>query len=598
MIKLPTWRLAVAAAALMLGGCATVATESAPPSARPTAPEAASGYAEKTAVAAQKFMVVTANPYATHAGWTILEAGGSTVDAAIAVQMVLALVEPQSSGLGGGAFLLHFDGKAVNAFDGRETAPAAVDTTLFQDASGKPISFFDAAIGGRSVGVPGVIRMLELAHRQHGKLAWAGLFAPAIALAEGGFAVSPRLAMLLARDPFIARDPAAAAYFLDRSGVAWRPGHVLKNPDLAQVLRAIASDGADAFYTGEIAQAMVDRVNRHPHNPGRLSMQDLAAYRALKREPVCSDYKIWTVCGMPPPSSGGIAIAQMLGILANRKLQSMAPAAGKLDEESVHLFAEAGRLAYADRARYLADTDFITLPGGSVDALIDKQYLRARAALIGERSMGIAAAGAPLGIKLTLGEDRSPELESTSHFSIVDAQGHAVAMTTSVENSFGSRIMVRGFLLNNQLTDFSFEAADADGPIANRVEPGKRPRSAMAPTVVLDRHTRTLQLAIGSTGGPAIVNHIAKVLVGVMDWGLPLQEAINLPNFGSRNGPTELERGKVSPELVEQLRARGHVIRLGDQTSGLHGVMKVNIHGENWWLGAADPRREGNAEGQ
>ncbi|MBC7573293.1 MAG: gamma-glutamyltransferase [Herminiimonas sp.] len=593
MIRFRQWG---AAACLLLAGCAIVRTDDGAAT-LPVAPEAASGYTEKTAVAARTFMVAAANPHATHAGYTILKAGGSAVDAAIAVQMVLTLVEPESSGIGGGAFMLHFDGARVSAFDGRETAPAAVDGALFKDASGKPMPFFDAVVGGRSVGVPGVLRMLELAHRDYGKLPWADLFGPAIALAENGFEVSPRLSASVAADPFLARDPEAAAYFLDTSGAAWPAGHLLKNPALAKVLRVIAVQGADAFYSGELAAAIVEKVRRHPVNPGQLSLADLAGYRAVRREPVCSDYKAWTVCGMSPPSSGGIAIAQMLGILANRNLRAAAPVDGQLEVEGIHLIAEAGRLAYADRARYVADTDFVPLPGGSPNALLDRNYLAARGALIGKRSMGTAAPGAPLGIKLAQGIDQSPELHSTSHLSIVDASGHAVAMTTSVENSFGSRLMVRGFMLNNQLTDFSFEAADADGPIANRVQPGKRPRSAMAPTLVLDRSSHELVMAIGSPGGPAIINYVVKVLIGVMDWGLNIQQAISLPNFGSRNGPTELEQGRVSPGIVSQLGARGHAIRLGDQTSGLQGIMRVTIHGEKTWLGGADPRREGSVEG-
>lgn len=582
---------------LLLAGCAATSTRNADTGSETRAPEPASGFNRKQALVAKSFMVAAANPLATHAGYTILKAGGSAVDAAIAVQMVLTLVEPQSSGIGGGAFMLHFDGQAVTAFDGRETAPAAVDAHLFEDAKGKPLPFFEAIVGGRAVGVPGVVRMLELAHRQHGKLPWAALFAPAIELAENGFIVSPRLAGQLAGDRFLARDAQAAAYFLDADGAPWPAGHLLKNPALASVLRSIASGGARAFYEGSIASAIVAGVNGHPTNPGRLSLADLRDYQAVQREPVCIDYHLWNVCGMPPPSSGGIALAQMLGILSNRKLSSLAPANGNLDPQAVHLFAEAGRLAYADRERYVADTDFVPLPGNSPAALIDRAYLASRAALIGERSIGRATAGLPLGIRLARGADRSPELQSTSHFSIVDAQGRAVAMTTSVENGFGARLMVNGFMLNNQLSDFSSVATDVDGPVANRVEPGKRPRSAMSPTLVRERRSGRLLLVIGSPGGPAIINYVAKVLVGVLDWGLPLQEAIDLPNFGSRNGPTELERGRVSSELVERLRERGHVIRLSDQNSGLHGIMRTETGGENRWAGGADPRREGTEEG-
>ena len=580
---------------LLLAACSPAPTRDAETGA--TAPEASSGYTSKQALTAKSFMVAAANPLATHAGYTILKAGGSAVDAAIAVQMVLTLVEPQSSGIGGGAFMLHFDGQTVTAFDGRETAPAAVDTHLFEDAHGRPLPFFDAIVGGRAVGVPGVVRMLALAHRQHGKLPWPALFAPAIALAENGFTVSPRLAGQLAADRFLARDPAARAYFFDANGGAWQAGHLLKNPALATVLRGIASGGAQFFYEGEVARAIVAAVNGHASNPGRLSLADLRDYKAVQREPVCIDYRAWNVCGMPPPSSGGIAVAQMLGILSNRKLSGMAPVGEVLNAEGVHLFAEAGRLAYADRERYVADTDFVALPGGSPAALIDKTYLASRAALIGERSIGRASAGAPMGIRLARGADQSPELQSTSHFSIVDAQGRALAMTTSVENGFGARLMVGGFMLNNQLSDFSAASADADGPVANRVAPGKRPRSAMSPTLVRERQSGRLVLVIGSPGGPAIINYVAKVLVGVMDWRLSLQEAIDLPNFGSRNGPTELERGRIAPALVEQLRLRGHVIRLGDQNSGLHGIMQKQDEGESRLLGGADPRREGTEEG-
>ncbi len=595
--RLPSSLLRVWSAGVILSslaGCAVAPMAS--PDSRADAPEGASGSVAKTAVAARKFMVAAANPHATHAGSQILRAGGSAVDAAIAVQMVLSLVEPQSSGIGGGAFMLHFDGADVIAFDGRETAPAAVDEHLFEGADGKPLAFLDA-VGARAVGVPGVVRMLELAHCRFGKLPWPALFAPAIELAEAGFDVSPRLAQLLAAEPLLARDSDAAAYFLDEHGVPWPVGHRLKNPALAQVLRAIADGGADAFYHGEIARSIVAKVTQQRVRPGRLALSDLANYRAKERDPLCTDYKAWVVCGMPPPSSGGVAVAQMLGILAHRNLAKLAPDPGGLHPESVHLFAEAGRLAFADRARYVADTDFVPLPGDSVDALIDSAYLAGRADLIGERSMGRASAGAPLGIKLARGLDRAPELAATSHFSIVDTQGHAVSITTSIESGFGSRLMVRGFLLNNQLTDFSFVAADADGPVANRVQPGKRPRSAMAPTLVLDRRTRQLMLVLGSPGGPAIINYVMKVLVGTMDWGLNVQEAIDLPNFGSRNGPTELERDRFTPTQIAALKARGHVIRLSDQSSGIHAISRITIHGEPRWLGGADPRREGNVEG-
>jgi gamma-glutamyltranspeptidase/glutathione hydrolase len=562
------------------------------------APEAATGYTEKAGWAAKKFMVAAANPLATDAGYQVLRAGGSAVDAAIAVQMVLTLVEPQSSGIGGGAFLMHYDGKEVKAFDGRETAPAAATEKLFQTPEGKAMPFYEGVVGGRSVGAPGALRMLELAHRQYGKLPWASLFAPAIKLAEEGFAVSPRLNGLLKSEQHLKKDPVAAAYFYDKDGSPRPVGYVMKNPELAKVLREIATDGADVFYKGHIARDIEAKVKGHPTNPGLLTAADIAGYQAKVREPICTDYRSWTVCGMPPPSSGGIAIAQMLGMLEVKDIRPYAPKNGELSVEAIHLFSEAGRLAYADRGRYVADTDFVPLPGNSVKPLLDKKYLAERASLIGEKSMGTAKFGVPPGTtKLAWGLDNSPELPCTSHISIVDANGNAISMTTTIEDQFGSRQMVDGFLLNNQLTDFSFESVDADGPIANRVQPGKRPRSSMAPTLVFDKTTKKLVLSTGSPGGSAIINYVGKVLVGTLDWGLNVQQAISLPNFGSRNGPTELEQGRVSDMLVEQLKAKGHNVRVMEQTSGLQGIMRTNIHGEEMWFGGADPRREGIVKG-
>lgn len=564
----------------------------------PHAPEGASGYQEKAAVTAEKYMVVAAHPLAAEAGERVLRAGGAAVDAAIAVQMVLTLVEPQSSGIGGGGFMLHYDGKEVRAYDGRETAPAAADHSLFLDDMGKPLPFFDAVVGGKSVGVPGVLRMLELSHRRYGRLPWPDLFEPAIRLAEEGFPVSPRLATLLQSEQHLKKDPEAAAYFYDAQGNPWPVGHKLTNPALAQVLREIATHGAQAFYEGPVARDIAYKVRRHPQVPGLLSETDMLDYRAVVREPVCSDYKQWTVCGMPPPSSGGIAVAQILGILSNTPIHQYGPQQGNLRSEAVHLFSEAGRLAYADRNRYVADTDFVPLPGNSIAPLIDKNYLAWRASLIGQHSMGKATAGHPLGIEMAAGDDRSPERPSTTHFSIVDSYGNALAMTSSIEDAFGSRQMVHGFLLNNQLTDFSFEARDERGWIANRVQGGKRPRSSMAPTLVFDRQSGELMMAIGSPGGSAIINYVAKALIAHLDWGLDIQQAINLPNFGSRNGPTELEQDLTKAYLVSELQSRGHTVRLLPQTSGLHGFVRARPGAEFNWVGGADPRREGVALGQ
>jgi gamma-glutamyltranspeptidase/glutathione hydrolase len=495
---------------------------------------------------------------------------------------------------------MHYDGKQVQAFDGRETAPAAANERLFQDADGQPVSRTLGVVGGRSVGAPGVLRMLELAHRQHGKLAWKTLFAPAIDLAERGFPVSQRLHKLLTWDQHIRKDPAAAAYFYD-SQLQPRPvGYVLKNPALAATLRAIAAGGADAFYQGRIARDVAAKVRSHPTNPGLLTVQDIAGYQPKVRTPVCSDYRAFTVCGMPPPSSGGIAVAQMLGMFETRDMRALAPVDGVPGADAVHLFAEVGRLAYADRNRYAADTDFVPLPGRGLPSLIDKGYLARRAALIGERSMGEAPAGNPPGMQVAWGRDNAIETPSTSHLVVVDGDGAGLSMTTTIEDAFGSRQMVGGFILNNQLTDFSFDSKDADGPVANRVQPGKRPRSAMSPTIVFDKASGKLVLAVGSPGGPAIINYVAKVLVGTLDWGLNVQQAIALPNFGSRNGPTELEVGRFPSATVEALKARGHAIRVGEQNSGLHGIARLNIpavDGMPLWFGGADPRREGVAKG-
>lgn len=561
------------------------------------APEIATAYAEKPGWAAQQFMVAAANPLAADAGYRMLKQGGSAIDAAIATQLVLTLVEPQSSGIGGGAFLLYADGKGVQAFDGRETAPAAADETLFQHPDGSPVSRATGVVGGRSVGAPGVLRMLELAHKEHGKLAWATLFGPAIKLSQDGFPVSQRLNGLLKWDQALKRDPVAASYFYDKHGAPRPVGHVLKNPELARTLREIAAGGADAFYNGRIARDIAAKVASHPTNPGKLTARDIAAYQAKVRQPVCSDYKAWTVCGMPPPSSGGIAIAQMLGILETKDISRFPPVDGVPDARAIHLFTEAGRLVYADRNRYVADTDFVPLPGAGIASLLDKGYLAQRAALIGERSMGRAVAGTPPGMQVAWGLDNALQRPSTSHLVAVDAFGGGLSMTTSVEDAFGARQMVDGFLLNNQLTDFSFDARDANGPIANRVEAGKRPRSAMSPTLVFEKGTQKLVLATGSPGGSAIINYVAKVLVGTMDWGLNVQQAISLPNFGSRNGPTELEQGRIPAAQVDALRAMGHEVRISEQNSGLQGIMRLNAHGRDFWFGGADPRREGMVRG-
>ena len=541
---------------------------------------------------AAQYMVAAANPHAARAGIEMLRSGGSALDAAIAAQMVLNLVEPQSSGIGGGAFVLHWDaaGRKVSAYDGRETAPAAGRPDRFLGPDGTPMTLAEAIDSGRSVGVPGVLRVLELAHRRHGRLPWRQLFAPAIRLAEQGFAVSPRLHRLIAADPLLGRNPAARAYFYLADGSALPAGHKLKNPELATVLRRVADEGPDAFYRGEIARDIVAAVASAKDKyarPGDLTEQDLAAYRAIEREAVCGSYRAHRICGMPPPSSGGVGVLAILGLLERFPMARMRPGSSG----AVHLFAEAGRLAYADRDHYVGDPDFVDVP---VAGLIDPAYLRERAQLIRpERSMGRALPGTPAGARVSLGADATVEAAGTSHVSVVDADGNAIAMTTTVESAFGSRILVHGFLLNNQLTDFSFVPQDGGRPLANRVEPGKRPRSSMAPSFVF-APGGALFVTVGSAGGGAIINYVAKTLVGVLDWKLGLRQAIAAPNMGSRNRETEIERGSSLEGVAAALRALGHPVAAVSLVSGTQGIMRT----PGGPAGGADPRREGVAMGE
>ncbi len=533
-------------------------------------------------------MVAAAHPLAVAAGLEILEAGGTASDAMIAVQLVLNLVEPHASGLGGGAFLLHYDAasRKLQAYDGRETAPAAATPELFMRV-GRPMPFREAVNGGRSVGTPGVPRLLETAHRKHGKLPWARLFKPAIELAEQGFPLSNRVHALLQRKGALGSEAAARAYFLTVDGTPKPAGTMLRNPEFARTLRAIAAGGADAFYRGEIAIDIVDAVRKHPSNPGILSTADLADYQVREVDPLCAPYRVFRVCSMPPSSSGGIAVLQMLGMLSHRDMSAVAPGSA----QAVHLLAEAGRLAYADRNRWVADDRYVEVP---VRGLLDTAYLAARTKLIQPgHSMGKAEAGVPPGARIAYADDTVEEIAGTSHIAIVDGKGNAVSMTTTIENFFGSRIMVHGFLLNNQLTDFNFNPFDNGRQVANAVAPGKRPRSSMAPTVVFNSNG-DLHLVIGSPGGSRIINYVAKTLIATLDWGLDIQAAIALPNAGSRNGPTEIERGTSYEALAAPLATMGHEVQTLDMTSGLHGIMRVN----DGWQGGADPRREGIAKGR
>lgn len=612
--------LSSVAVATLLAACAA---PSKPPAAvsytAPAQSEGASGYTAKPGWATTKFAVAAANPLATDAGYQILKAGGSAIDAAIAVQMVLTLVEPQSSGIGGGAFLMHFDGSKVEAFDGRETAPAAADEKLFMGADGKPMPFYDGVVGGRSVGTPGIVRMLEMAHQQNGKLPWAQLFVPAIQLAENGFRVSARLATLLKDEKYLKNDPVAAAYFYKPDGTPVDSGSLLRNPALAEVLRQISLKGASAFLEGPVAQAIVNKVQSHPTNPGKLALGDLAGYRAQKRDPICSDYsatgKTYRICGMPPPSSGAIAVGQILGILSNTPAATLGLGSGMggiagttspaPSADWLHLYTEASRLAFADRGQYLGDPDFVQPPGGNWMSLLNPAYLKERALLIqqqpGGQSMKTAKPGVPGLVKIAYAPMPDQVEYGTSHISIVDGFGNAIAMTTTIEDQFGSRLMTDGgtgkaggFLLNNELTDFSFAPADAEGkPVANRVQPGKRPRSSMAPTLVFDKATGQLLMSGGSPGGALIIHYAAKTIYGVFNWGLLPQQAIDLPNFGSLNGPTLLEERRFPPATVEALKARGHEVREMNMTSGLQAITRGEAQGKQLWMGGADPRREG-----
>ncbi len=579
--------LALLALAACAGHGAGIASAQPAPAALP---EGSSGWVDKAPVATRDFMVAAANPLAVDAGYFILAQGGSAVDAAIAVQLVLGLVEPQSSGLGGGAFMLIHEAKTarLTVLDGRETAPAAARPDRFLGGDGRPLGFRDAVIGGRSVGVPGTVALLAEAHRRHGRLTWAELFAPAIALAEGGFAVSPRLHRALAREGAMLQ-PRAQAYFFTADGAPLSAGARLANPAYGATLRTLAAHGPQPFYRGAIARDIVTTVSTAPVNRGDLTLADLARYRVVVRAPVCGGYRGYRVCGVPPPSSGGIAVLETLGLLERRDFAALPPGS----VAATHVFAEAGRLAYADRA-FVADPSFVPAPMW----LLDPDYLARRAAQIADdRSIGVALPGVPPAQrgarKLAIDEAPALELPATSHISIVDRDGNAVSMTTSIEDGFGSRLMTAsGFLLNNELTDFSLAPVESARPAANRVEGGKRPRSSMAPTIVYDPRGRMF-MVVGAPGGAAIINYVTKTIVGVIDWKLDPQAAIALPNVGSRNGPTELEAGTPAVALESGLRALGHAVTVMDHPSGIQAIVRT----EGGWIGGADPRREGTVRG-
>ena len=580
MLTAPSLRLrlflSAALAALVQGGAA----------AQPAAP-----------ARADTQLVVSANPHASEAGRKILRAGGSAVDAAIAVQLVLTLVEPQSSGLGGGAFMLVYaateSGSAgmITAYEGRETAPAAATPDMFLGANGRPESFANVGVGGLAVGVPGALRMLELGHREHGRLPWADLFAPAMELAENGFEISPRLFGLLNGFKRFARGEDFRRYFYDASGEPHPVGHRLANPEYAAALRVLAAGGAEPMHTGELAAAIADKVRNNNVRPGRMTAQDLASYEANVSAPLCTPYREWRVCGPHLPSSGGVTTQQVLGMLALVEL----PDIRTQPVQAIHVFAEANRLAFADRNLYLGDPKFVAAP---VAGLLDAQYLRARAALIDpKKAMATIAPGNPLPAAAW---DYAPgiasERPSTSHYSIVDKYGGAVAMTTSVQGAFGSQLMVGGFILNNQLTDFDYVPAAGGKPVANRVEGGKRPLSSMAPTMLLDERGR-LRLVVGSPGGTRIIGYVAQSIVGVVDWERDVQQAVAAPHFLAEEGPIELEEGTDLASHEQALEALGHAVVLNDMNSGLHAIAIEYTRRGRVLSGGVDPRREGVALG-
>lgn len=540
-------------------------------------------------VQADNWMVSAAHPLAVQAGARVLAAGGSAADAMVAAQLVLGLVEPQSSGLGGGAFLVWYDAASgeMTTLDARETAPLAARPTLFQDDQGQPLKFMDAVVGGRSVGVPGVPALLEAAHRRWGRANWSSLFDDAIGLADQGFTVSPRLAELVAEEgEALQRYADTTAYFFP-GGQPVAAGSQLKNPAYAETLRRLRSEGAQGFYAGAVAQDIVAAVRGAQDNPGVLDISDLAAYRVVERPPVCISYRAHQVCGMGPPSSGGLTVGQILGMLGGYDLAAL----GAENPESWRLIADASRLAFADRERYMADSDFIAMP---TDGLLDPAYLAGRGKLLaGDDSLPEVSAGSPGWSHAALwGRDRAIELPSTTHISIVDAQGNALSMTTTIENGFGSRVMVRGFLLNNELTDFSFATHDEAGlPIANALAPGKRPRSSMSPSIVT-RDGRPV-LVIGSPGGSRIIGYVARAIVAHLDWGMDVQQAIAAPHILSRFGPVDIEAASPANALAGPLSDMGFEVKETELNSGLHGIA-ITPEGLQ---GGADPRREGIALG-
>ncbi len=574
----------------------------------PEQPEFATGYTPKPGWETSEFAVAAANPIATDAGYQVLRAGGSAADAAVAIQMVLTLVEPQSSGIGGGAFVMHWDGAHVTAYNGRESAPAAAGEDLFLDAGGEPLPFTDAVHSGLSVGVPGTIAMLRKMHDKHGKMSWSELFQPAIVLATEGFAISPRLHHQLERDRRLREDDIARNLYYDEEGHAYPPGYHLRNPALAEVLGSVAEEGPVAFYEGPVAAGIIDRIRFH-QRPGVMSRDDLSSFpnQDFEVKPICSSWRQYTICGFPPPSSGHLTVMQILGILEEADLPEEALRFVSIEEDAgseavptadwLHSYFEASRLAFADRNRYIADPRYVEAPGGDWQTMLNPSYLEERAALIGHGAMERADAGEPAAVTSFYGVHPWQPDAGTSHISIIDRDGNAVSMTTTIEQGFGSRIMSDGgsglpggFHLNNELTDFSLSPVTADGDlVANRVQPGKQPRSSMSPSLVFDSETGELVAVLGSPGGAGIIHYTAKTILGMYDFGLNAQEAINLPNFVNYNGPSILEKNRFPQDIRKALEERGHEVLERDLTSGIQAIQRT----EHVFFGGADPRREG-----
>lgn len=547
----------------------------------PTAPEAATGRYALSQATATRAMAVSANPYATDAALRMLKRGGSAVDAAIAAQAVLGLVEPQSSGFGGGVFIVYYDGKQAQSFDGRETAPAATNKDWFLNEAGKPLAFYSAMEGGHAVGVPGAVAALAAAHKQHGRLPWKTLLQPAIALAENGFPVSPRLHALIAQDPLLKQHESTRAYFFDASGEPWPVGHALKNPAYAKTLKQLAQkNGAQDFYRGAFAKSLSTELQA-AGSP--ITAQDLAGYQAKITAALCDNYHRYRLCTAPPPS-GGWTVLQTLKILEGLPVD----AKDANNADTLHRLLETERLSFADRQQYSADPTFIPLP---LAGLLSADYLQERRALIGEQSLGTAKPGVPPGLVPPWGPDGQLLENGTSQIVIADARGHWLSMTTSIEDAFGSRLIVQGLLMNNQLTDFSFQPVQNGHPVANRLEPGKRSRSAMSPVLVFDENGKPV-MALGSPGGSRIIGYVTRVLVASLDQQLLPAQAVALPHALSRNGASELETG-TDTAVIQALEARGHSVKTGEMNSGLALIRRYG----KTLQGAADPRREGRAAG-